>query len=403
MPDNADAEVLQCVGTQFVHERYYRVDRHRKALQLLGGNDVPEETTDPHPPGWSKVPLVEAPVGGWSWHIHPAGDLQHALNANNTVLRCVNFKSGDVIRTGDPTKSMSFFIARPVRLRVEAEMARARAIPPGLDVPICTDLLPPRVDDTESRLYSMQRFFDDKNVFRAPNEPGPVRVEYSAVFKAVSQVEPHSERFWGELEVELNWAVTKQDVADYVAHPNVAEWVPTSFCAPALAISNVSASKGSEAFVEDWGPIKVKIMPDRRVVAVKRLRAQGDFHEPFELESYPFDVQPLDAFLETEDSHRRGDLCFVPMPKDDGLQTEVRDTEWQCVGSGSKCSFVPDDADADLGSAPYVPCRVRVMPRAWWCARACARVCVCMCVCVCVCAAVLLRRTYRRPPWRGRG
>jgi hypothetical protein len=56
---------------RFVNERFYRIDRARKCLQLLGGCDVDAETTDPHP---------------------PKGDLQHALNSNNTVLRCVNFK-----------------------------------------------------------------------------------------------------------------------------------------------------------------------------------------------------------------------------------------------------------------------------------------------------------------------
>jgi hypothetical protein len=76
---------------RFVNERFYRIDRARKCLQLLGGCDVDAETTDPHPPEWKKAPLAAA-VGGWQWHVHPKGDLQHALNSNNTVLRCVNFK-----------------------------------------------------------------------------------------------------------------------------------------------------------------------------------------------------------------------------------------------------------------------------------------------------------------------
>lgn len=368
VPANASPEVKNCVGTEFVHERFYRIDRDRKALQLLGGNDVPEETTDPYPPRWEQAPLVKAPVGGWSWHIHPKGDLQHALNANNTVLRCVNFKSGDVIRTGDPTKSMSFFIAKPAAEREKAAAAAARQIPPGLDVPICKDLLPPVTDDIDSRLYEMQRYFHEQNVFRAPNEPGPVRVEYSSHFRAVSQVQPHAERFWGEVEVEFMWPLTKQDVADYVAHPGVVGeggWVPQSFNLPQLRVTNGSFSKGSEEFAEVWSPVRVRVTNDRRVIASQKLHATGDFHEPFELESYPFDVQPLCATLETTSSVPRSALHFVPVvtPSKRSRRivqadqfsninlneiTETRDTEWEAIGAGSECTFIPDQHDDDL-------------------------------------------------------
>ena len=36
--------------------------------------------------------------------------------------------------------------------------------------------MPIAVDDTEARLYEMQRFFDERNSFRNPIDPNPVKV-----------------------------------------------------------------------------------------------------------------------------------------------------------------------------------------------------------------------------------
>eukprot|EP00040_Diaphanoeca_grandis_P028590 m.165888 g.165888 ORF g.165888 m.165888 type:complete len:645 (-) comp31402_c1_seq1:67-2001(-) len=357
VPDNADPEVLKCVGTQFVNERFYKVDRERKALQLLGGRDVPSATTDPYAPAWHKAPINEV-VGGWQWHIHPAGDLQHALNANNTVLRCVNFKSGEVLRTGDPTKSMSFYFASTKSHSYKLNSSRKSTIEgfEGADIensvdniPVCEDLIPV-VDQTEFRLREMEGFFDARNKFWKPGSTEPVPIEYKTEFVSISSVTPHTEKFGAEIRVKMSWPITKLDVADYTAHPHRELWVPASFQAPMFEITNRVTGHMSD-FVVERSPTRLRIRKDRTVMATRTMRAVGDFHENFELVSYPFDAQPVKVVLTTTSSFPKLAATFATANRANDFNTDslpdVRDTEWYARCVGNHLRFLPEPSAED--------------------------------------------------------
>lgn len=314
-----------------------------KCMCLVGAMDVPEETSDPNVLTWSWAPLSEE-HGGWQWHIIDVMDLQFELNANNTVMRSCNFKDKKVMETGDISANMSFFLAK------EDEHGGS-SVAPGFH--------PHRVDRTVEWHDEMQRLFDEKNVFRGVHEK-PITVTFTAKFTEVREVETMLERFGASVEVTMSWPVTRVDAADWVAATDRRRWVPASFIPPEMEVENSSTSKGAEPVRVTPGRCKLRVNNQNRVVVIRRIQFRGDFYEPFELQAYPFDVQPLKLVLRTprERPLRESSCNFVYLNTEGKHPQEIvpRDTEWRHNTSSAGCRFIPEGTDdmekADLIRGP---------------------------------------------------
>jgi hypothetical protein len=113
VPADACEEAKDKVGLKYVEIRYFEVDMQYKGLRVLGAVDVPAESTDSNPPGggYAVHPLSEE-HGGWQWHIRKKNDFQLELNADNSVLRGVDFNARSVMEGGDITGLMAFHFPR---------------------------------------------------------------------------------------------------------------------------------------------------------------------------------------------------------------------------------------------------------------------------------------------------
>ena len=309
-------------------------------MRLVGAMDVPSETTDPNVLTWGWAPLSEK-HGTWQWHMIDVMDLQFELNANNTVMRSCNFKDKKVMETGDISANMSFFLAR------EDEHGGS-SVAPGFH--------PHRVDRTVEWHDEMQRLFDEKNVFRRSHEK-PINVMFTARFTEVREVETMLERFGASVEVTMSWPLTRVDAADWVAATDRSKWVPASFRPPAFEVANTATSKGAEPVIVIPGRCKLRVRAhDNRVVVTRRIQFRGDFYEPFELQAYPFDVQPLKLVLRTprERPVRESSCNFIYIePDGKNIQRIVpRDTEWRHNKSSAGCRFIPEGTD-DMEKAEH--------------------------------------------------
>jgi len=75
------------------------------------------------------------------------------------------------------------------------------------------------------------------------------------------------------------------------------------------------------------------------------MTVSGDFWEPFELQNYPFDVQPLGVVLETTDAVQdnvKFQVTTAKLPK-------IRDTEWKGMASAGSCTFALDEGKKTRG------------------------------------------------------
>lgn len=119
VPIDACDEAKQKVGLKYVEIRYFEIDKTYKGMRVLGAVSVPNESTDDNPPGggYNQHPLSED-HDGWRWHVRKKNDFQLELNADNSVLRAVDFKAKAVLKGGDITGLMSFHFPRYVTSRL---------------------------------------------------------------------------------------------------------------------------------------------------------------------------------------------------------------------------------------------------------------------------------------------
>lgn len=339
LPPNATPEIKKSLSTHYTQMRYFKIDTVFKSMKLLGAMDLPEETTDANALSWSGFPLHEE--GGWKWHVFDGLDIQFKLNADNTVMRMCNFKDKKVRETGDPTANMSYFLAksRPG----DKDGSGGSAVAPGFD--------PKPPDRTIKKHKELNMIIGGKkNQFRSTMpDAGPVEIRYKYDFKEVLQVDTEKEMFGAIVVIQQEWPITKPDAADYVASTDRHYWTPKSFMPPELEVDNEAKDPTHLQVTAKKSRCKVKVRPsDNMVVVTRKLTFEGDFWEPFELNSYPFDVQPLKVVLKSETIKKS--VCeFIPSTRlDVDEYKSPRDTEWWTRSTASGTRFETElEEDAD--------------------------------------------------------
>lgn len=325
VPDDAPQEEKDLVGRYFTHMHYFDVDRDYKLLQEIGATEVPDETTDTAFYGIEYGKLTT--VGEWSYHANESeSNIQAKLNSDNSVLAGVNFKAPAVKETGDITKNIAFYFAEPQSVRREN---------------VCPDFLPIKESPTSAKLDKLGHYFEaDDDAFRKPNDDSKHVVTYAAKFGAILQVESVFERFGAKLSVTLSWDITKLDIVDFVASNDSPTWRP-AWSPPSFTIVNPATGREDNLQIGS-GRIKVKSVKDSKTgkdkfIASLTIEMSGEFYEAFELQNYPFDVQPLTIELEAIKS-TADDAEFVAAAPPI-LPNEVRDTEWYGRGSTSSVEY----------------------------------------------------------------
>ena len=218
---------------------------------------------------------------------------QFELNANNSVLRAVNFADQGPLVDGlrDPTHNMSFFLAQPLG---------------ELEDPVCPDLCPHPPNPTVAQIEEIRTLFEG-TTFWNPRSTKPRPVELSPEINNIAQINSLEAHFLAELEITLRWPITRPDVADYVAAPNRAEWTP-SWEPPTLTCYNVVF--GSTVRVTD-GHVRVLRDRDGAVIAEKLVVMTGDFYKSFDLKHYPFDNQVLSVSMNSPIAEHSADFHVV--------------------------------------------------------------------------------------------
>lgn len=332
----------------FVQFWWSRLYKKKQKKTHKGAMDLPEETTDANALSWSAFPLHEE--GGWKWHVFDGLDIQFKMNSDNTVMRMCNFKDKKVRESGDPTANMSYFLAKS--RAGDRDGGGGSGVAPGFD--------PPPVDRTIKKHKELNVIIGGKNnKFRSTSaDSGPIEIKYKAEFKEVLQVDTENEMFGAIVVIWQEWAITRPDAADYVASTDRRTWVPKSFMPPRLQVHNEAKDPTHLEVTGVAGRCKLHVRSSDNMVVVKRkLEYEGDFWEPFELESYPFDVQPLKVVLRT-DNMKQSSCEFVYMPKAESTEySKPRDTEWWIRSTDSSSSFKPEleeeESEIDDGDDDY--------------------------------------------------
>ena len=106
-PDDASPKLKALVGKRMVQHRFFRVDRRRMCMQLVGGIDLDSESDVPNSAGFAivgekfkdgnglsveGVRLEPIAIGPWKFNaIASHMNFQYVLNETSSVFRCVNF------------------------------------------------------------------------------------------------------------------------------------------------------------------------------------------------------------------------------------------------------------------------------------------------------------------------
>ena len=298
-------------------DRFFRVDRKRKAMQLIGFSVSPVEgrALEQH--------------GKWQWYPTIDGDnMQYSLNADNTVLREVNYGDKSVIKTGDWSKNVKFNLA----------------LPPEDDHLVAPDIAPQEMAlQIDHELDEIKEYFTaDAGMYRSLVDISNQKVHVSAEINQLMQIDMLNEHFGARLYITFTWKVTKDDVVSYVAHPASHDrWEP-EYMPPHFEVENPASGHGASTMYQKYSRVDL-IKTDEGYVAIQTLTVSGDFWEPFELQNYPFDVQPLNVNL----------VSIEPQPNDVdftwacGELPHIRDTEWEGIGSSARISFNADRGHRD--------------------------------------------------------
>lgn len=328
VPDDAHEKKKAFVGKYYTWYQYFTVDRDHKLLDLLGNQELPDETTDSTGYGNGHNPLVKTEtLDGSTWEYNRRDDwaIEEKLNKENSVLMGVNFSSQHVVKTGDITGNIAFYFVEPSTTRVEG---------------CCPNFMPAKESPTTAKLEKLGVYLEaDDDAFRKPNDTSKHVVSVESSFESILQVETTFERFGAKLTVEISWDITKLDIVDYIASNNSPDWRP-AWSPPAFVITNPATNREENLQIGSR-KIKIKSVKDaatgkEKFVAMLTIHVSGEFYEAFELQNYPFDVQPLTIDLEA--AQATGDDAVFEQ-KQPTLPDEVRDTEWHGRGSTASSSY----------------------------------------------------------------
>eukprot|EP00041_Stephanoeca_diplocostata_P009950 m.157196 g.157196 ORF g.157196 m.157196 type:complete len:510 (+) comp17964_c0_seq5:220-1749(+) len=271
---------------------------------------------------------------GWTWRSVGHTFLQFVLNDKNTVLRSIDyfkFRQEDSAADLDPIASMSFYLAQD-----QASFA---------DDVLAADILPtPSVAD---RIEHWRTFFGNQAQYLNAGAVRQRTVSYCARIATVDAIDPSRETFSGEVEIELEWGLTKTDLVEYLAAADLDTW------RPAWSPCELEVQNGSGKHIKyDCGPI-VPFVPDdgntaRLVVARQTILIRGEYFNDFELHSYPYDMQVLSVSLAAAHS-TEDDANFVL--RDHAGMSRIQNSEWRPVRRGQQLEFVPTHQHGQHGTS----------------------------------------------------
>lgn len=221
LPEDADPRCVERRLNKSHRIRlYFKVDRERKMFDVLCyAYEDPESCTDEFVMKETYTDLAKEQekhnkfFGEWSFFSDDLteGSDQYKWNETNSVLTSVNFEDRDVLKSGDITKNMTFYLPKPTAPKVDVGAGWTKAPP----------------DNTQELLDEVKKFFTmEDTAFRTPVEKGAHRVIYAASVKEIKEVETLQERFGADASFQLWWQVTKLDVIDYISADDRQQWEP---------------------------------------------------------------------------------------------------------------------------------------------------------------------------------
>lgn len=147
--------------------------------------------------------------------------------------------------------------------------------------------------------------------------------------------------------------MTQRLVLQWVAAPDQTKWEPL-WTPPQFKVSNVAHNAGGVEL--HYGSYQLVNVNDKYFAKVT-IDVRGDFYEQFELQHYPFDVQPLTIELRADDG--RVQDCNISTSvvtlDDNGDSLDIRDTEWKFLGAHCGASFISSSRSMKLASSGAAP------------------------------------------------
>ena len=323
----------ETVGKHTTYESYFQVDRKRKVMQLIGskyvGNEGPFEIHD-----FFQVTGNNPDTrGGWTFFRRDEEAVQYILNANNNVLREVDY-----------ARSPTSVYAGSDNVKFNVIANQQHHVAPDIEgVPCPAEL----VDD---KLREIKKYIlANDSMYYNPTVDGTERhVDVVAEFNQVTAVDTPHNRFFASLAITFKWKITKDDVVAYIITPDQDTWEP-QFAPPIFTVKNNATGDGAAIMTSKYSSIvkkKEKFKGEKSWIAKQTLTIEGDFYEQFELENYPFDIQPLAVVLESRGNDTVAFECKWSGTTEEGLDLHAfHDTEWSGT-SGETChEFIQDEDD----------------------------------------------------------
>ena len=207
----------------------------------------------------------------------------------------------------DPTSGISVHFLRPPQAQLD---------------PLCPICTPPQQDNTMKKIEEARDFFGNGATFAPPKSIPVVQVVVN--FSKLVRVDTIGQTFGCAFSYTMSWPVTRIDVISFVATPEEEriKWKPV-FMPSRLEVGNPSDGDSDPPKVVP-GPCKL-LVEAGEVVAQMTVTVSGTFHEAFELESYPFDVQPLTITLQLPVGIQAAHT-FQVLPNGDPCK--INTTEW---------------------------------------------------------------------------
>lgn len=324
VPPDAHEMYQDHVGNVFVWEVIYAIDKNKKLMCRIGANSVDAETDKNFIGGFGIESQPKESAGVWNWHkIPPNISGEGELNDSNTFISEVNF-AGKIYakdpENWDPTDSMLFYIEDQSQ-----------------ETSVCPQLHPPSEGRVAGQIKELERYFGspDDVGFRSTIETDKWTITTSVKVLSIGQIDTLKERFHGVVEITMTWPITKPDAVSYAVHSDRVKWTP-EFTTPTFKVTNSDGDNETSKKMIEISPVRL-VEIDGKFMAQQKMHVDGDFYSPFDLESYPFDVQRLTIQISTdpdlEDNFEFVCECSDPVPT-------FRDTEWHGTGLEAEHTFI---------------------------------------------------------------
>ena len=269
------------LGTQF-----YKVDRKTNTMLMvgiaLGKSTQPRET---YKLDYGK----HVTIAGWKMQETNSNEQLKFTDDHQVMISSADWDDGDI------TQSIRVLFAQPALEQVPL-------------CPLWSNINKRRTQSPEDvlakKVQTLIEFMNctflwgsrDDNYGQLPE----VKVKYH--FKNLDRLDTIAGLFEAGIAISLEWPITYFDFLEHVgsSKEDKIEWTP-EWEPPTLKVINAVNDNSSQSsdYVLDFGKTTIQQNEKGHAVAVKSTFIKGEFFESLELESYPFDYQPLTISLQT--------------------------------------------------------------------------------------------------------